>query len=258
MAGVHNETIKNRASGFEADIFKEVLGNVYGFGAMEMMDHLAEASKPYKKLLFFRYLLNWNTEIHVLNKQNIVKDYAGGIIYASNHRSTLDPLYITGYLNEEIHWVALKRFFMAEDSIFNNSKNRLLCKITQQGFKKLYFFPIERKRDNPDANNYVTVKEITTCLKVGGRVGIFPEGTTSREVDKDFNDFTPSFLTAARQTKALIQPITVLWQKKNRKRKRIIINFGPAFTVDNNKKNEALKHFEEIQRIALEENKRVM
>lgn len=111
---------------------------------------------------------------------------------------------------------------------------------------------------HPDANNYATVKEITMCLKVGGRVGIFPEGTTSREVDKDFNDFDPSFLTAARQTKALIQPITVLWQKKNRKRKRIIINFGPAFTVDNNKKNEALKHFEEIQRIALEENKRVM
>ena len=259
IGGVHNVGIKNRVSGFEPDVFMDILKKVYGSGALEMMDNLAKSSKLYKKLLFFRrFLIDWNTETYVLNAQNLVKDYAGGIIYASNHRSTLDPLYITGYLNEEIHWAALKRFFTAEDSIFNNNKNWLLRQITQKGFKRLYFFPIERKRDNPDANNYDTVRHMSMCLKVGGRVGIFPEGTTTREGDKDFNDFDPGFLVLAAQTRALIQPITVLWQKKYRKRKRIFINFGPAFNMNGKKRDEVLKCFEEIQRTSLEENKKAM
>lgn len=259
ISGVHNEDVKNRTKNFEPDVFKEVLKKVYGSNKLEMMDNLAESSKLYRKLFFFkRFLLNWNAETYVLNSQNLVQDYTGGIIYASNHRSTIDPLYITGYLNEEIHWVALKRFFTAEDSIFNNSKNRLLCEITQKGFKKLYFFPIERKRDNPSANNYETIKHMNMCLKVGGRIGIFPEGTTTREENKDFNDFDPGFLVLAEQTRAMIQPITVLWQKKYRQRKRIIINFGPAFIMNGRKRDEALKYFEEIQNTALEENKKVM
>ena len=259
IGGVHNEGVKNRTKSFEPDVFKDVLKKVYGSSKLEMMDNLAGSSKLYRKLLFFKkFLLNWNAETYVLNPQNLVQDYTGGIIYASNHRSTLDPLYITGYLNEEIHWVALKRFFTAEDSIFNNSKNRLLCEITKKGFKKLYFFPIERKRDNPNANNYETIKHMNTCLKVGGRIGIFPEGTTTREEDKDFNDFDPGFLVLAEQARAVIQPITVLWQKKYKQRKRIIINFGPAFIMNGRKRDEALKYFEEIQNIALEENKKVM
>ena len=122
IGGVHNEGVQNRVSGFEPDVFINILKKVYGSRALEMMDNLAQSSILYKKLLFItRFLLDWNAKTYVLNIQNLVQDYAGGIIYASNHRSTLDPLYITRYLNEEIHWVALKRFFTAEDSIFNNS-----------------------------------------------------------------------------------------------------------------------------------------
>ena len=259
IGGVHNRDVKNRVSGFEPDAFMDILKKVYGSKALEMMDNLAGSSKLYRKLLFFRrLLLNWNAETYILNTQNLVHDYTGGVIYASNHRSTLDPLYITGYLNEEIHWVALKRFFTAEDSIFNNSKNRLLRLITQKGFTRLYFFPIERKKDNPDANNYESVKHMNMCLKVGGRIGIFPEGTTTREGDKEFNAFDPGFLVLAEQARAMIQPITVLWQKKYGQRKRIIINFGPAFSMNGRKRDKALKYFEEIQRVALEENKKVM
>ena len=96
------------------------------------------------------------------------------------------------------------------------------------------------------------------CLKVGGRIGIFPEGTATREGDKDFNDFDPGFLVLAEQAGAMIQPITVLWQKKYRQRKTIIINFGPAFIMNGRKRDDALKYFEEIQNTALEENKKVM
>lgn len=197
MAGTHNEKVENinRINSFESNYFENTMKKVYGHKNLDMMDNLAVSGKFYKNLLRFRYfLLNRNTEIQILNEHNIVKNVVGGIIYASNHRSTLDPLHIKSYLNKEIHWVALKRFFDGEDNIFNNSKNRILCKITQYCFRQLYFFPIERKKDNQNANNYMTVKAMNICLRVGVCVGIFPEGTTTRGVEDDFNVFDPVLL----------------------------------------------------------------
>lgn len=90
----------------------------------------------------------------VLHIENIA-DEKQGVIYAPNHRSTLDPLVLECVIKKNIHWAALLRFFRAEDSIFNNSKNPFLCKLTRYIFNKLHHFPIDRKSDNPDANNLI-------------------------------------------------------------------------------------------------------
>lgn len=103
----------------------------------------------------------------ILHSGNIITKSNVGVIYAPNHRSTLDPLIIESVLPELIHWAALARFFDGKDSIFNNSKNFILCKITKYVFQKLEYFPIERKCDNPNSNNMASLKDMSVFLKNG-------------------------------------------------------------------------------------------
>lgn len=191
----------------------------------------------------------------VLNENNLIHTYDEPVIYAPNHRSTLDPLVVNAYIDENIHWAALKRFFDGEDSIFNNSKNKILCKITSECFKKLSYFPIERISDNPNANNFNSLKEMNNFLKINGKVGIFAEGTTRRSDGQDFGNFDPSFLTLAKNTGAIVQPITIFWIKDENLKHKLIINFGKPFKIECKNINEAFRHFLEVQKELLEESK---
>lgn len=65
----------------------------------------------------------------ILNKDNQISK--NGVIYAPNHRKTMDAFIMVAAVRAPVHWVALKRFFDGEDSIFNNSKNKILCNITR-------------------------------------------------------------------------------------------------------------------------------
>lgn len=193
----------------------------------------------------------------VLNSENLVRTNEEAVIYAPNHRSTLDPLIINAYIDEYIHWVALKRFFSGEDSIFNNSKNKLLCKITAECFGKLGYFPIERISDNPNANNFESLRDMINFLKIKSNLGIFPEGTTRRPEGSEFGTFDSSFLTLASKTEAIVQPITILWIKELNLKHKLIINFGESFKVENKKTKEAYDKFLQIQENSLLENKKI-
>lgn len=193
----------------------------------------------------------------VLNSENLIETDEP-TIYAPNHRSTLDPIILTAIIKEQIHWAALKRFFDGQDSIFNNSKNKYLCKITAEFFKKLDYFPIERQMDNPDANNIVSVRAMNGFLSVNGKIGIFAEGTTNKDPDKkDFGEFDSSFLILAKHNKAWVQPITTVWIKDSDVPNKLIINVGKAFKVEKMKIDEALMKFLEIQKVNLLEIKDV-
>ena len=140
------------------------------------------------------------------------------------------------FIGKHIHWAALKRFFDGEDSIFNNSKNPVLCELTSYIFKNLGFFPIERKRDNPEANNLTSILDMVGNLKINQKVGIFPEGTTLKD-DKieqgiDFGEFSDSFITMAEKTNAIIQPITIYWFPDENYKKRPVINFGKPIRMN--------------------------
>lgn len=224
-----------------------------GKSLLECCNRGAKADCFYRKLFCLRPVVYMYFRPIVLHRENIVRT-GDRIIYASNHRSTLDPLVITAALRECIHWVALKRFFMAEDSIFNNSKNRLLCSFTAWLFHKLAFFPIERKKDNPNANNLSSIRDMITLLQSGHRIGIFPEGTTRRPEGQDFGEFDESFIALAKKNSAYIQPITIIWFK-DWVGKRACINFGQAIEAGNKEKNEMLKEFAAVQRELLQESK---
>ena len=169
----------------------------------------------------------------------------------------MDPLIITSIIDENIHWAALKRFFDAQDSIFNNNKNPLLCKLTAYSFKKFEYFPIERLKDNPKANNLKALKDMALFLKNNQYVGIFPEGTTNKSKEKDFGYFEPSFISLAKNGDAFIQPVTVLWIKDLDIEHKVIINFATPFKVENMTKEEAYNKYLEIQKDRLEENKKI-
>lgn len=176
---------------------------------------------------------------------------------APNHRSTLDPLIVESVLEEHIHWAALGRFFEGEDSIFNNSKNPLLCNITKYAFRRLEYFPIHRKCDNQNANNMASLKDMNLFLKNGYKIGIFAEGTTKRPAGKDFGVFDDAFLRLAKRNRSWIQPIILLWTEHSNAKSRVIVNFGKPFRVGNMSIDEGMRHFMKIQEMGLEENKTV-
>lgn len=193
----------------------------------------------------------------ILHKENMIVPNNEGIVYAPNHRSTLDPLVITAIINENVHWAALLRFFKGTDSIFNNSKNPILCKITKEVFTRLEYFPIDRITDNPKANNFDSIKDMNYFLKINQKIGIFGEGTTRREPGKDFGNFDDSFLLLSAKNDSWVQPITTLWIKELGLKEKVIVNFGQPFKVKGDI-SENMKHFLEIQKNNLLENMNLM
>ena len=167
------------------------------------------------------------------------------VIYAPNHIKTVDPLVLESVLKKHIHWVALKRFFDGEDSIFNNSKNRVLCEITKWLFIRLDYFPVERKSDNEKANNYKSIKEMQMFLHQGFNIGIFPEGTTRKQGDSFFGAFDRGFAELSVSNNAVIQPILLYWAK------RPVIYFGEIIIPENKDADCIVKKYAEIQNLGL-------
>lgn len=230
---------------------------VIGKTKLKLYDRALKSDIFFNKIKLISPLLMLKFKPIIVNYENLISVDNEPVIYAPNHRSTLDPVVITGIILKNIHWAALVRFFKADDSIFNNNKSRLLCNITSKTFKKLEYFPIDRKSDNPNANNINAIRDMNGFLKINQRIGIFAEGTTKRLDGKDFGTFDDSFIILSKKNNAWIQPITTLWIKELNISSKVIINFGKPFKVENKSVEDALKHFLSIQESCLEENKEI-
>lgn len=102
--------------------------------------------------IFFR------TEVHGL--ENIPKE--GGMILAANHKSNWDPPFLGTYLFRPVS-------YMAKEELFRN-------KIFAWAIRKCYAFPVKR-----GAGDRSALKNAVKELKKGYCVGIFPEGTRSKD-----------------------------------------------------------------------------
>lgn len=162
----------------------------------------------------------------ILNPQNMINEKP--VIYAANHRKTLDPFLIFISSSDAIHWAALKRFFTGDDSIFNNSKNPFLCKITSIIFKEMGLVPVDRNGDNKEM-----IELFNYYLQKKCSVGIFPEGTTNKHPDNNpLLDIKNGTFYFAKNNDANIQPISIVWFPKSKKIKnRVIINYGKSFSM---------------------------
>lgn len=250
---IENEYIKKLYS-YKKDMFTDAVSKLIGKRKWNLHNDIAKSNKIYRRILKLRHFVKLYYNPIILNEERLKKLENRSVIYVSNHRSTLDPIIITAIVNEPIRYAALKRFFDAEDSIFNNSKKKLLCKITAKCFKMLRFFPIERIYDNVNANNNKAIKDMAEYALIKGKVGIFPEGTTLKDPEKDFNTFNDSFIRLAMLTKAVIQPIGIYWYKEKGKR-RPIVNFGEIIEPRENNVNNTFDKFMVCQKEMLAENK---
>lgn len=118
------------------------------------------------------------------------------------------------------------------------------------------YIPIDRKKDNPDAVNYTSVVDMISFLKINKKIGIFPEGTTSRPEGEEFGEFDPSFVQIAKKTKTKIQPITLYWFEDKKGKKRPVINFASTIDVTGKKVDEIYQEYLDVQKAQLPENKK--
>lgn len=97
--------------------------------------------------------------MNVIDKENVPKQ--GPVIICSNHISNWDPLVVGVTCPRNI-------YFMAKEELFSNKFIKILL-------KKVHAFPI--KRGMKDRNALRTALDI---LKGGNTLGLFPEGTRSK------------------------------------------------------------------------------
>ena len=262
VEGVHNQNIEpnenlGKISSFTHATIHSEIEKLFGIKNLEIYERAARSDIFFAKLVKLKPIIMHYFNPVVLHEENLIEPRREGVIYAPNHRSTLDPIVITGIINANIHWAALLRFFQGNDSIFNNSKNPTLCKITSKTFKKLEYFPIDRKSDNPKANNFKSIIDMVKFLQANQRVGIFPEGTTRRPEGEEFGNFDDAFIVLSQKTDSWIQPITTLWIKELNLKEKLIINIGKPIKVGKMGRKEAYKLYLEIQKAQLRENKAI-
>lgn len=262
IAGIHNNTVPlsgnmERMDSFLEDEMKRTIEKLLGKNNWECHKKEAASAMFFRRLTWTRAVIEKMFRPVILHPEDRIMEKGKGIIFAPNHRSTLDPLLIESIITENVHWAALLRFFRGEDSLFNNSKNPVLCRVTKYVFHKLEYFPIDRKWDNPHANNMTSIRNMCLFLKNGYKVGIFAEGTTRRPVGQDFGEFDDSFLRLAKKTGAWVQPITLFWTGFSGKKCKVIVNFGKPFQLKDMEVGEAMQKFLEMQKDALRENREV-
>lgn len=169
-------------------------------------------SKTYDKLKpLGASIINKLYKIEYIGVENIPAE--GGFIIASNHMHALDPVFIgLGIDNRQLH-------FMGKKELFENPIAK--CFLT-----KLNGFPIVRGGADSEALDYAI-----RVVKEGHILGIFPEGTRSR-------DYKPArakkgVALIAKEAKADILPVSIYTSDDMKKHTKLTIRFGEVIPYEN-------------------------
>lgn len=119
--------------------------------------------------------------------ENIPKK--GNYIYAGNHVSMFDPLFVSFAVGKPIVYMAKKELF---------EKGKLAWWI-----KRLGAFSVDRKK--PEIATFKTVREV---FKANWPLGIFPEGGIKE--DKKIENIQRGFAVIAKSAKADIIPVSII------------------------------------------------
>ncbi len=122
---------------------------------------------PYKQPLSVKILIavlfpifKLFNRFEIIGKENLPK--SGGIVYASNHISFADPIFWVLSIRRRI-------CYMAKAELYNS-------KFLRGIFKLAGVFPVERGKASVNSVNHAI-----DIVKNGGILGIFPEGTRSKD-----------------------------------------------------------------------------
>ncbi|MDI6602184.1 MAG: lysophospholipid acyltransferase family protein [Thermoanaerobacteraceae bacterium] len=97
--------------------------------------------------------------IEIIGLENIPKE--GGCIISPNHKSNIDPPLVACFLNRTV-------YYMAKQELFDNKLFAIIL-------KALGAFPVKR-----GTSDISSIKTSMRLLKEGKALGIFPEGTRSK------------------------------------------------------------------------------
>ena len=142
-------------------------------------------------------------KINYIGIENVPKE--GGFIVASNHITALDPLYIGCRFPRNIH-------FMGKEELFK--KSFIGCFLTHMNC-----FPISR-----GAANKVSIDYAIKVIKEGNVLGIFPEGTRSKDYTPGAPKAGVALISVA--TGADILPVSIYTSKKAKLGTELTIRFG--------------------------------
>lgn len=145
-----------------------------------------------------------------------------GYILASNHKTNFDPLFIGIGCNKNVRFMAKKELF----------KNPILGAI----IKGLGAFPVSR-----GTGDYGAIEKSIDIVKNGGVLGIFPEGTRSK--NGKLGRAKSGAVVVASKTGGDIVPVGIRYGKKTLWRRHIDIYYGKPITsehlaITNNAKSE--------------------
>lgn len=162
----------------------------------------------------------------IIGKENIPKD--GKIILAGNHTNNFDCLLLMSSTKRCIH-------FLAKDELW-------------KGFKKIIFgnmglIPVNRR--SKDHNALIKAEEYLNDEKV---IGIFPEGTTEKEIGKML-PFKMGAIKMAKDTNSPIIPFSITGSYKLFSND-LTLRFGAIMSVtENDLENEKMKLEKTIEKL---------
>lgn len=162
------------------------------------------------KILIFPFF-----RIKVHGSENIKKD--DGLIVCANHRSNFDPFFLAISL-------PVKFNFMGKKELFDYPILGKLLKLAN-------VFPIDRK-----SNDLKALRYSINLLKKGETIGIFPEGTRVKDIDRSNMKEGVGFI--ALRSKKNIVPIEILTSYKIFSRVDIFVNKPIEVGKYKNEKNK--------------------
>ena len=134
----------------------------------------------------------------------------GGGLILVNHQSFLDPLLVGLPLRRQVS-------YLARDSLFRVPMIGWILRNT-------YVIPINRQ-----SASSTSIKKAVERMKAGFLVGIFPEGTRTR--DGQMSDFKPGFIALVRRSGLPVYPVGIAGADQAMPRHLPIINFAQVRVV---------------------------
>lgn len=136
--------------------------------------------------------------------ENIPKD--GGNIFASNHRSYQDPVFIALPTRVPLS-------YMAKEELFNQNKAFTLL------IKTFGAFPVTR-----GSGDTAVIDTSIEKLEKGRNLAIFPEGTRSKDGKVGKGKTGVALIAAVAQTNVI--PVGINFEGKLKFRRRVVVRFG--------------------------------
>ena len=147
-------------------------------------------------------------DIHFEGTENVPKD--GGNVFASNHRSYQDPVFIAIHTRTPLS-------YMAKEELFK--QNVLFTAL----IKFFGAFPVSRGKGDT-----AVIDTSIEKLEMGRNLVIFPEGTRSKDGKVGAGKTGVALVAAVAQTR--IVPVGIVFEGSLKFRRRVTVRYGTPLT----------------------------